>query len=50
MQVKPVQPGDKAANFTQKLAAGRTRLYTWFDDAAQQALMGAYYVYVTRKD
>ena len=47
---QPVEPGDKAAVFTVPLKAGPTLLHTWFDDARQQPLCGAYYVYVSRLD
>jgi arylsulfatase len=39
----------KAVTFTVPLRAGRTRLQTWFADAAGRDLCGAYYVYVERK-
>jgi len=38
------------ATFFTWLPAGRSRLYTWFYDDRRQALLGAYYVYVKRKD
>lgn len=47
-QVRQTQPGDKHVTFTTRLSQGRTRLYTWFLDARQQPLLGAYYVYVKR--
>jgi len=47
-QFRPLGPGAKAATFRATLEAGRTRLYTWFDDADGQPLVGAYYVHVTR--
>ncbi len=46
---KPVAPGDKAATFTVRLAAGKTRLETWFYDAEGNELCGAFYVDVLRK-
>jgi hypothetical protein len=45
---QPVAPDDEAAVFTVPLKAGPTLLHTWFDDARNQPLCGAYYVYVTR--
>ncbi len=48
--VKRVENGQQAVTFTVDLEAGRTRLYTWFDDANHQALVGAYYVYVNRRE
>jgi len=48
--VQAVAPGDGAAEFTVRLGAGPTRLHTWFDDARDQPICGAYYVYVTRID
>lgn len=47
--IKPVGPEAKHATFAVSLPAGRTRLYTWFDDADRQSILGAYYVYVSRK-
>ncbi|MBN1582106.1 MAG: hypothetical protein JXA89_15490 [Anaerolineae bacterium] len=49
-RIQPVEPGAKAAVFTVPLKAGPTLLHTWFDDARQQPLCGAYYVYVSRLD
>ena len=49
IQSVPLKKGDKSATFRMELPAGRTRLYTWFDDANRQPIMGAYYVYVHRK-
>ncbi|MBN2023907.1 MAG: arylsulfatase [Pirellulales bacterium] len=40
--------GDKSVTFTAELPAGRTRLKTWFMDAAGEEICGAYYVYVKR--
>jgi len=37
-----------AATFTVKLKAGKTRLQTWFMDARDKSICGAYYVYVKR--
>lgn len=48
-QMKPVKPAQKSAVFTARLEPGPIRLYTWFDDAKQQPLLGAYYVYLRRK-
>lgn len=45
---KPVAPNDKAATFTVRLAAGKTRLETWFYDAEGEELCGAFYVDVRR--
>lgn len=47
-RIQPLKPAAKAATFRMHLAAGRTRLYTWFDDASGQSLTGAYYVQVSR--
>ncbi len=49
MNSKRVKPGDNAVTFTAQLEPGRTRLYTWFDAENRRPLLGAYYVYVTRK-
>lgn len=49
-QTKPVEKGATHVTFTTTLSAGRTRLYTWFLDADRQSLLGAYYVYVNRKE
>ena len=46
---KQVQSGDKAAIFNVHLNAGPITLHTWFDDAKNNTLSGAYYVYVKRK-
>jgi arylsulfatase len=40
--------GARAAIFSVTLTPGRTRLYTWFDDADGQPIVGAYYVKITR--
>jgi arylsulfatase len=45
-----VEPGDRCAEFTLQLSAGPALLHTWFDDARNQPLCGAYYVTVTRLD
>jgi hypothetical protein len=45
---QPVAAGDQAAVFTMALEAGPVLLHTWFDDARNQPLCGAYYVYVER--
>jgi len=36
------------ATFRARLAKGKTRLHTWFDDSRGQPIIGAYYVYVRR--
>ncbi len=46
---KPVGPHDKAATFVVKLTAGQTKLQTWFYDADDNELCGAFYTYVRRK-
>jgi hypothetical protein len=46
---RPVATADKAAIFSVKLPAGRTRLQTWCYDADSKDLCGAYFVYVRRK-
>ncbi|NNM28930.1 MAG: arylsulfatase [Akkermansiaceae bacterium] len=45
---KPVRPDSKQVTFTARLPAGKTRLYTWFEEARDRPLLGAYYVYVNR--
>jgi arylsulfatase A-like enzyme len=45
---RPVGADDKAVTFAVKLAAGRTKLQTWFADADGQEIAGAYYVTVRR--
>ena len=45
----PAAPGQGSATFTVQLDAGPTLLHTWFDDARDQPLCGAYYVYVERQ-
>ncbi len=47
--VSRVAPDDHSAVFETTLEKGPTRLYTWFDDVNRQSIVGAYYVYVTRK-
>lgn len=44
-----VKKGAESATFTINLKAGRTLLHTWFLDKQNQAICGAYYVYVTKK-
>lgn len=44
-----VQSGDKAVIFKAHLEAGPITLQTWFDDASNSNLSGAYYVYVKRE-
>jgi arylsulfatase len=48
-QSRTVASSDKAVNFTTKLNAGRTQVQTWFLDADDREIGGAYYVYVRRK-
>jgi arylsulfatase len=48
--IQAVGPDDEAAIFTVQLNAGPTLLHTWFDDAHNQPICGAYYVLVTRLD
>jgi len=45
---RPVVENDKDVTFRVSLKAGRTQLQTWFYDAQDQELCGAYYVYVRR--
>ena len=45
-QTKPVAADDKVVTFNVKLPAGRTDLQTWFRDAAENEIAGAYYVAV----
>ena len=45
----PVGEADKAVTFAVKLPPGRTKLRTWFLDAAGREIAGAYYVTVRRK-
>jgi arylsulfatase A-like enzyme len=45
---KPVAAEDKAATFSVRLSAGKTRLDTWFYDAEGNELCGAFYVSVRR--
>ena len=40
---QPTAPGDKSVIFTVALKAGKTRLQTWFYDAAGNELCGAFY-------
>jgi len=49
-QSAKVYPNDKSARFTFKLAAGKTSIITYFDDAEGQRITGAYYLYVNRID
>jgi arylsulfatase len=46
---RPVGKDDVAATFTAVLPAGPARLQTWFLDAEDKPLSGAYYAYVRRK-
>ena len=46
---KSVAPGDKSVTFAVRLKAGKTRLQTWFYDAAGNELCGAFYVTATRR-
>ena len=48
MHARPVAPEDGAATFTVDLEPGPTLLHTWFDDARNQPICGAYYVTVER--
>ncbi|MEN8716989.1 MAG: hypothetical protein ABF384_18925 [Verrucomicrobiales bacterium] len=36
------------ATFRARLAKGKTRLHTWFDDSRGQPIVGAYYVHVRK--
>lgn len=45
---RPVGADDKAVMFPVKLAAGRTKLQTWFLDLQGKEIAGAYYVSVRR--
>jgi arylsulfatase len=47
---RPVTSDTKSVTFTARLPTGRTQLQTWFLDAADEELAGAYYVYVRRKE
>jgi arylsulfatase len=47
-QSRPVATKDRAAVFTVSLPRGKTLLQTWFYDAQDKELCGAYYVYVRR--
>ncbi len=44
----PTAPTDRAARFTLRLPAGRTKLHGWFRDATGQDLCGAFYGYFRR--
>jgi len=46
---RAVAKDDVEVTFTATLPAGRVQLQTWFLDADNQPLCGAYYVYVRRK-
>ena len=46
---KLVKDDDESVFFTFKLNKGNIALHTWFDDKNGEALVGAYYVYVTKK-
>jgi arylsulfatase len=46
---KSVAPGDKSVTFAVRLKAGKTRLQTWFYDAAGNELCGAFYVTAHRR-
>jgi hypothetical protein len=48
LHTQQVNPGDEAAVFTVQLKAGSTLLHTWFYDAHNQPICGAYYVYLER--
>jgi hypothetical protein len=45
---KPVGKGDKSAVFRANLVSGKTQIQTWFYDADDQELCGAYYTYIRR--
>jgi arylsulfatase A-like enzyme len=45
---RPVRDADRAIVFEAKLAAGRTKLQTWFSDGKDKEICGAYYVTVRR--
>jgi len=45
---KKVGPGDVAVIFRVSLLEGPVALHTWFDDKDNNALSGAYYVYINR--
>lgn len=47
-QSRAVKKSDKSVTFTFDLEAGPTRLYTWFERAPRQGILGAYHVYVKR--
>jgi arylsulfatase A-like enzyme len=46
---KKLRLGDTHVSFSARLSAGSALLHTWFDDARDQPVCGAYYVYVTKK-
>ncbi|MEC5125746.1 arylsulfatase [Verrucomicrobiales bacterium BCK34] len=46
---RPVAPDADHVTFTGKLNPGPKRLYTWFLDSNNEAIVGAYYVYIKRK-
>jgi len=46
----PAPGGAKEIVVRTRIAAGRTQLQAWFQDAVGQDLCGAYYVKVTRRD
>ena len=46
---KNVRKEDRSAIFTVQIEACPVTLHTWFDDQNNQAICGAYYVYVRRK-
>ncbi|MCP5112379.1 MAG: hypothetical protein GY953_16260 [bacterium] len=46
---KNVEPHDLSAVFNVNLKPGPALLHTWFDDENNEAITGAYYVYVRRK-
>lgn len=48
MMRRPVGPQAKSATFTATLEPGPIRMHTWFDDAKNQTVVGAYYVYVRK--
>jgi hypothetical protein len=49
-QRRPVSPADREAVFRVALPAGPATIESWFLDAGGEALLGAYYAYVERKE
>ena len=48
MLTQDLDEGATHASFRTHLDAGPLLLHTWFDDAGNQPLCGAYYVYVEK--